>query len=123
MDQTTTRAPPPENGAVSREHIAITPQVCGGKPRIAGTRIRVQDIYVWHELQGQSADEIVSDFPHITLADVYAALTYYWDHRDQIQQEMKATDAIIEAMKLKYPSKLQDKLKARNAADSPLSSG
>src|SRR5438552_513995 len=41
-------------------HIESKATVCGGKPCIAGTRIRVQDIYVWHELQGQSADEIVS---------------------------------------------------------------
>jgi uncharacterized protein (DUF433 family) len=122
MDQTTTPHSAPKNIAVSCEHIETTPQVCGGKPRIAGTRIRVQDVYVWHELQGQSADEIVSNFPHLTLADVYAALAYYWDHRDQIQQQMKAEDALVEAMKLTYPSKLPEKLKARDAADSSLPS-
>lgn len=108
--------------AVSQEHIEISPGVCGGKPRIAGTRIRVQDIYVWHELQGQSADEVVSQFPHLTPADVHAALTYYFDHRDEIQQQMKASDALVEALKQKYPSKLQEKLQARNAPDSSLSS-
>ena len=45
--------------AVAKDHIEATPGTCGGKPRIAGTRIRVQDVYVWHELQGLSADEIV----------------------------------------------------------------
>ncbi|WP_333364954.1 DUF433 domain-containing protein [Microcoleus sp. herbarium14] len=35
--------------AVIKEHIEITPGICGGKPRIAGHRIRVQDIVVWHE--------------------------------------------------------------------------
>ena len=44
---------------VSKQHIAQSPDICGGKPCIAGTRIRVQDIYVWHELQSQSVDEIV----------------------------------------------------------------
>jgi uncharacterized protein (DUF433 family) len=110
------------NSSVSREHIEITPGVCGGKARIAGTRIRVQDVYVWHELQGQSADAIVSNFPHLTLADVHAALTYYWDHRDEIRQQMKADDVFVEAMKQKYPSKLQAKLKARNATDPTLPS-
>jgi uncharacterized protein (DUF433 family) len=38
------------------DHIEITPGVCGGKPRIEGTRIRVQDIYVWHEAQGPNLD-------------------------------------------------------------------
>ncbi len=40
------------------KHIETTPGVCGGKPRIAGTRIRVQDIYICHELHGMSADDI-----------------------------------------------------------------
>ena len=82
----------------------------------------MQDVYVWHELQGQSADEIGSHFPHLTLADVHAALAYFFDHRDEIQQQMKADDVLVEGMKQKYPSKLQEKLSARNAADSSVSS-
>ncbi|WP_008312135.1 DUF433 domain-containing protein [Leptolyngbya sp. PCC 6406] len=38
------------------EHIEITPGVCGGKPRIAGHRIRVQDIAAWHEQMNLSPD-------------------------------------------------------------------
>ena len=70
------------------QHIDITPGICGGRPRIAGSRIRVQDIVYWFEEQGASADEIVRHFPTITRADVFAALTYYWDHRDEIEQEI-----------------------------------
>ena len=51
-------------------HIESLSAVCGGQPCIVGTRIRVQDIYVWHELQGSTADEIVSRFPQITPADL-----------------------------------------------------
>src|SRR5271166_6147395 len=83
---TTERA---EGRSLSREHIEITPGTCGGKPRIAGTRIRVQDIYVWHELQGQTVDQIISQFPQLQHGDVYAALAYYWDHRDELDREMK----------------------------------
>jgi uncharacterized protein (DUF433 family) len=72
-----------------REHIKSKPGVCGGKACITGTRIRVQDIFVWHEMQGQSADAIVSQFPQLSLADVYAALAYYWDHRDEIDRQMQ----------------------------------
>jgi uncharacterized protein (DUF433 family) len=49
--------------SVLDKHIEITPGVCGGKPRIAGHRIRVQEIAVWHEFQGLSPDEIVAQFP------------------------------------------------------------
>jgi uncharacterized protein (DUF433 family) len=62
---------------VIAEHIEITPGTCGGKPRIAGHRIKVQDIVIWHERMGMSPDEIVSNYPSITLSDVYAALAYY----------------------------------------------
>jgi uncharacterized protein (DUF433 family) len=72
------------------DHIETRSNRCGGKPCIAGTRIRVYDVYVWHELHGRTADEIVSDFPQISHADVYAALAYYWDHRDEIEAQMAA---------------------------------
>ena len=79
----------------ARTSIERQPGVCGGRPCVAGTRIRVQDVFVWHELQGQSADEIVSRFPQLTMADVYAALAYYWDHHDEIQRDMQAESDLV----------------------------
>jgi uncharacterized protein (DUF433 family) len=108
--------------AIKTEHIVSRPEVCGGKPCIADTRIRVQDIYVWHEVQGQSADEIASRFAHITLADVYAALAYYWDHRGEIQRQMDEETAFVERMKRKHPSPVKEKLATQNTQDNPISS-
>jgi uncharacterized protein (DUF433 family) len=90
------------------EHIVRTPGICGGKPRIAGSRLRVQDIVVWHEGHGLSPDEIVSQFPGITLADVYAALAYYHDHREAIRQDMRDAEAFVEAFKQRHPAKILD---------------
>jgi uncharacterized protein (DUF433 family) len=104
------------------ERIVTKPTVCAGRPCIAGTRIRVQDIYVWHELQGRSADAIVSSFPQLAMADVYAALTYYWEHREEIQTQMKEETEFVEQMKDKHPSPLKQKLASRDAPDHPLSS-
>ena len=89
-----------------RRHITCTPGICGGKPCIAGTRIRVQDIYVWCELQGQSVDEIVTRFPVLSHADVYAAMAYLWDHRAEIVAEIAHADVLVEQAKARYPSKL-----------------
>src|SRR3954453_19474499 len=72
-------------------HVVRSPGTCGGAPRIDGTRIRVSQIVLMTE-QGMSADEIVSDFPHLTLAQVYAALSYYHDHRTAIDQEIRDAD-------------------------------
>jgi len=54
---------------------------------------------IWHELQGLSADEIVSEYPHLSLADVHAALAYYHDNREEIRQQMKESDDFVNAMK------------------------
>ena len=67
---------------VIREHIVSTPETCGGKPRISGTRIQVKHIVVMHERQGRTAEQIVSEYPHLTLAGVYSALAFYHDHRE-----------------------------------------
>jgi uncharacterized protein (DUF433 family) len=93
-------------------HIEVSPGTCGGKPRVAGTRIRVQDIAVWHERMGLSADEIVSRYPQLTLAGVYAALAYYHDHREPIDAQMEAGQKLVAEMRRLYPSKLKDKLAA-----------
>jgi uncharacterized protein (DUF433 family) len=112
---------PPES--VITEHIEITPGVCGGKPRISGHRIRVQDIVIWHERMGLSPDEILLHYPTITLADVYAALAYYHDHRDEIQQQIHTGEAFAAQLQAKTRSVLQRKLTeldSLSSADPPL---
>ncbi len=103
-------------------HIESKPTVCGGKPCVAGTRIRVQDIHVWHNLQGLSPDEIAFRFPQVTLGDIYAALAYYWDHRPEIQQQMREETDFVESLKRQTPSPLAEKLAGKHAADDPVSS-
>jgi uncharacterized protein (DUF433 family) len=102
-----------------KTHIEISPGICGGKPRIAGTRIKVQDIVVWTEL-GESADEIVVGHPHLTLADVYAALTYYYDNQDRIDQDIRDSNAFVDAMEKQYGQKIIIPKARKNAADSDL---
>lgn len=77
-------------------HIASDPAVCGGKPCIAGTRIRVWDVHVWHELRGWSPAEIISQFPQLTLAAVYAALAFYHDHRSDIERQILEDNRLAE---------------------------
>src|SRR2546423_1610160 len=80
----------PSLRSLSQEHIVSTPDTCGGKPRIRGTRVRVKDVVLWHERMGMSPEEIVSEWPHLKLGDVYAALAYYDDNRAVIDAEMEA---------------------------------
>ena len=92
-------------------HIYITPGVCGGKPRIAGHRIKVQDVEIWHERMGMSPDEIVYHYPSITLADVYAALSYYHDHLEEIRKDIEDDEIFAREMQAKTPSLVREKIK------------
>jgi len=56
----------------------------------------------WHEVHGRSPDEIVSGYPHITLADVHAALAYYHSHRDEITTQMKQDEEFVESLQKKF---------------------
>ena len=78
-------------------HIETTPGVVGGKPRIAGRRIAVQHVAVWHERLGLSAEEIAVEHD-LSLADVYAALAYYHDHRAEIAEAIRADEAFAGAL-------------------------
>jgi uncharacterized protein (DUF433 family) len=51
------------------DHIELTPGEAGARPRIRGRRISVQDIAIWHERLGKSADEIAGEYD-LTLSDV-----------------------------------------------------
>lgn len=90
-------------------HIAISQDVAGGKARIAGHRITVQDIVIWHERMGLSADEIASDYG-LTLADVYAALTYYYDHRQEIDEAILGDESYVAELRKRIKSKLSGKI-------------
>jgi uncharacterized protein (DUF433 family) len=108
---------------VIREHIVRTPGTCCGRPRIAGTRIKVEQVVIWHEQMGMRADEIVSNWPHLKLADVYAALAYYHDRRDEIDRDLAESEKLFAELKANQPSILE-KIGQRkaNAADDQVSS-
>jgi uncharacterized protein (DUF433 family) len=98
------------------QHIEKNPGVCGGRACIAGHRVRVMDIVAWHEKRGYSPDQIVDLFPGISLADVYAALAYYFDHPQEIQDEF---DKAIEWggwVKANIPSKIPPELREKLGA-------
>jgi hypothetical protein len=48
---------------------------------------------IWYERLNISPDEIVYYYPSITLADIHAALAYYYDHLGEIRQDIRASEA------------------------------
>ena len=106
---------------LEKRHIEVTSGVCGGRARIAGHRIRVQDIVLWTE-QGRSPDQIVAEFPQVSLADVYAALAYYHDHRDEIDRQIREDDQFVAQVKGQGGPGLLDGLRGSGAGGDSLPS-
>ncbi|MCP3961815.1 MAG: DUF433 domain-containing protein [bacterium] len=78
----------PETTPTEHPHIVRTEGVCGGSPRIRGSRISVRTVAELH-LAGESAQEVADTYPHVGLAAVHDAISYYLDHRDQIDAEIE----------------------------------
>jgi len=57
--------------------------------------------YLW---RGWSAEEIVRQYPYLSLAEAHAALTYYFDHRDEIEEELVAEYRDVEEWKKSHPT-------------------
>jgi uncharacterized protein (DUF433 family) len=103
--------------AQPKQHITTTPGVCGGKPCIADTRVRVWDIAVRAQA-GESPDEVLTHFPNLTLSDVHAALAYYYDNREAIDQQAVDDERLAEQLRQRIgPGPLEQKL--RDEANSP----
>ncbi len=66
-----------------------SPDVCGGRLRINGTRMTVNQLVVWYK-QGYAPEEIADQYSHLTLAQVYAALAYYHANREEIEADLAA---------------------------------
>jgi uncharacterized protein (DUF433 family) len=124
MLPTATSVPSPDVVPVIGEYIAVKPGYCGGKPHVAGHRIKVQHIAVWHERMGMTAEEIVATYPTLTLPAVYAALAYYHSHRAEIDADIEADRQFVAEMKAKAgSSKLREKLAALYGKDDPIPPG
>jgi len=97
--------------AVPDRYIEMTPAVRGGKPHLSGTRLTVADLVVLHWRLGQSLEEIAGKYD-LSLAAVYAAMAYYYDHRTEIDRSIEEDSAFAEAFRHNNPSLLQERLKA-----------
>jgi uncharacterized protein (DUF433 family) len=90
---------------------------------IEGTRVRVQDIYGLSELQGLTPDEIVRSLPHLSLAQVHAALAYYFEHREEILNELREDEEFVQQFRQAHgEGPLARKLRRKDADGDTLSS-
>lgn len=81
--------------------IVRSPEVRGGRPRIAGTGVTVRRVVGWYKL-GLSPEDIVNELGHLTLAQVYAALAYYHANPEEIEADLAAEEVEAEALEREH---------------------
>lgn len=58
-------------------------------PLISGTTMKVTELVLAQAAYGWSAEELYIQFPHLTLGQIYSALAYYWDHREELDKDIE----------------------------------
>ena len=81
--------------------IARTPEIRGGRPCINGTGITVRHILGWFKL-GLSPEEIADEAGHLSLAQVHAALAYYYANREEIEADISAEEEEAEKLEQEH---------------------
>lgn len=87
-----------ETTVLSIDLIVSNPKVRSGRPVIAGTGIQVSIIAAAREIHRHSPDEIASGYG-LSLAQVHAALAYYYAHQNEIDEEIRLNDEAIQQAK------------------------
>ena len=75
------------NQAIHYPHITSNPKILSGIPIVEGTRTPVRSIAGYYKM-GMTDDEILNGLPHISPAQLHAALAYYFDHLEEIEADI-----------------------------------
>ena len=70
-------------------HIERRPNVCGGEPVIRRTRFTVRAVVIYVLKHGMTPEEMVREWKHLTLAQIYDALSFYHDHKAEIDRHIR----------------------------------
>lgn len=94
---------------VKHPYVTHKKGTCGGKPIIAGTRIKVSHIVTCYERMGQTPDEILQSLPHVTLAQFHDALSCYYDNPEEINRQIADERRLVEELRLQHKPRLVPK--------------
>lgn len=83
-------------------------------PMIAGTTMKVVELVLDSQAYGWSPEELHFQHPYLTLGQIYSALAYYWDHKEELDQDierrLQRVDKIQQELK---PLSLRTRLQAK----------
>ncbi len=71
------------------------PAIRAGRPKIAGTGVTVMRVAGWYKM-GLTPEEIATQYGHINLAQVHAALAYYHANPEEIEADLAEEEAFAE---------------------------
>ncbi len=80
--------------------------ICQGSPVIRGSRLRVIDVAIEYDRLGYTPDQILDAHPHINLAEVHDALSYYYENQKKLDEHLKKNLSKVSQIRKRYPSKV-----------------
>lgn len=95
---------------IKHPYITVDKKIRGGEPVIAGTGIRVLDIAVRYEIMGMSPEDITVAIPHLNLSQIHDALSYYYEHKQEIDKKWKNAIESVSIMRKAHKSVLEQKI-------------
>ena len=98
-------------GEIKHPYVIIDSKIKKETPVIMGTRTKVMDIAIRYEFGRMTPDEIIEQFPHLTLAQVHDSLSYYYEHKCELDAAYKKDQILVNELRKHYPSRLRAKLK------------
>ena len=73
-------------------------------PLISGTTMKVVELVLAQAAYGWSAEELHIQFPQLTLGQIYSALAYYWDHRDELDGDIEKRIEKVDRIRKSIPT-------------------
>jgi uncharacterized protein (DUF433 family) len=97
--------------ATRYEHVVLDEN---NTPMIAGTRMKVIELVLDSRAYGWSPEELQNQHPHLTMGQIYSALAYYWDHQEEVDQDIELRLQLVDQLQRSHnPTPLEQKLKAQ----------
>lgn len=86
-----------------------------GVPFLAGTTMKVVELVMAQRAYGWSPEEIHFQHPYLSLSQIHSALAYYWDHKDELDQDIERRSRFVDELRQQAgPSPLKEKLRGRD---------
>jgi len=82
------------------EHIVLDER---GVPLIAGTTMKVVELVTAQQAYGWSPEEVAFQFPYLSMGQIHSALAYYWDHQEELDEDMARREAFADDLQRRLP--------------------